>query len=82
MTQIEKVNIQSETGSIWELKYYVQELGKAYGLKIERYAAGETVSEETCGITLSYEEAESMARKLAKGTVTPLSLHDVVDDLS
>ena len=97
MLQVDKMMIDNETGSTWELNYYVLEIGKAYGIKIERYAAGdrdaagdratggkaatEIVSEETSGITYSFEDAQKLARKLARGKVTPIGLHEVVDDL-
>ena len=84
MIQIDRAEIRTEVGGVWELKYYVKEIGKVYGIKIERHSRqeeAETVSEETEGITPSYEKAQKLAQKLARGMVTPISLHDVVDDL-
>lgn len=76
MTQIEKVQMGN-----WELKYYVRELEEVFGVRIERHGAGEVISEETCGITASYEEAQRWVRKMAEGGVTPLTLHAIVDDM-
>ena len=79
--------LKDETGNIWELGYYVrtfnEEQGQVvYGLKIERSDAdNQKMSESTCGLTSSYEEAEGIAMQLLEGTVTPMSLHAVVDDL-
>ena len=50
---------------------------QSYGLKITN-TNGQ--SEETLGITHSYEEAEAWASKLALAQATPTSLHDLVDD--
>lgn len=89
--------LADEQGSKWELIYYVQIFDDAstglitYGIKIERCCHGKNQknnqekiqlnSEETLGLTHSYEEAQSWAQKLANGAVTPVCLHDVIDDL-
>jgi len=69
-----------ELGSNWDLSYYIQtensEDQTFYGIKIER-----TSSEETKGITKSYEQAEKWARAMAAGALSPLALHDYIDDL-
>ena len=81
---IERADLQDEYGSKWELKYYVQshagEKEKTYGIKVERCGKDGMISEETFGVTASYEEAASWVRKMANGKVTPLTLHDVVDN--
>lgn len=84
MTQIDSSTLRGEEGTEWELKYYVGTLETnpiTYSIKIERCSPGETLTEETGGITTSYEEAEKWAKIMAKGSVTPISLHDIVDDL-
>ena len=110
MLLADKAELKNETGSVWELRYYVKEFDEVYGIKIERYATGEpaselapklapklasevasggaaevavvskVVSEETRGIMPTYEAAKKLAQKLAAGAVTPMTLHDVVDD--
>ena len=83
--KLESVLLTDEIGIMRELEYYIQifddDVGNTfYGIKIEKTEAGNRISEETCGLTHSYEKAECWVRKLAAGTVTPTSLHDIVDD--
>ena len=84
--RLESMRLTDDGGVVWELEYYVQifddEVGNTfYGIRIEKVGAEKSISEETCGLTHSYEEVEYWIRKLAAGTVTPSSLHDIVDDL-
>ena len=81
---LEKVKMHDESGGTWELGYFIQKFmgdDVVYGIKIEKRAPdGRNESQETCGLTTSYEEAEGWVRKMAKGQVTPIALHDIVDD--
>ena len=89
--QVEMMELTDEMGKKWELKYYVWGMNASYGIKIERCSkeietgqlgdASAKMSEETCGLTSSYEEAEKWVRSMADYTVTPFSLHAVVDDI-
>ena len=89
MIQIDRAEMKDENGTVWELGYYVRSFNDSgggqdvYGIKIERVniPVGCKESEETYGITRSFEEAEMWAKKMAAGTVTPVTLHDIVDDL-
>ena len=84
---VERVELAGERCGILELGYYVQAFCNngeqtVYGIKIEKTDTnGDISSEETYGLTQSCKEAEGWVRKLAAGTVTPLSLHAIVDDL-
>ena len=81
---VDKTELRDDTGNIWELGYYVTESQKEgiYGIKIERTSKNSvTETEETFGITISYEEAKEWAHMMAEGKVTPITLHDIVDDL-
>jgi len=82
---LEKTKLADDRGAIWELGYYVQIFDDGvgdtfYGIKIEKTGTGNSISEETCGLTYSYQQVECWVRKLASGTVMPSSLHDIVDD--
>lgn len=96
MTKVSEGSLQDETGFTWEMGYYVKSISidtaeggdslpVVYGIKIERVNQSQPIkqiiSEETDGITDSYEEAEKWAILMAHGGVTPLHLHDAVDDL-
>ena len=77
-----------ESGITWELRYYIKiyEEGTdnaAYGIKVEKVNTNlnKKTSEETKGLTHSYKEAEELAQKLATCTVTPITLHSIIDDL-
>ena len=84
--KVTTAEITDDMGKITKLGYYVCLFEKdgyptAYGIKIESYSNGKFSKEETCGLTRSYEEAESWVRKLANGVTTPLTLHDIIDDM-
>lgn len=78
--------VELENGMTCELGYHILTFNQAdtpaaYGIRVEKSdVAGITSSEETFGLTHSYEEAEAWLQKLAAGRVTPLTLHDIVDD--
>jgi len=84
---IGRVELADQEADILDLGYYVQAFDDTkgrvvYGIKIEKTdTIGNTSSEETWGLTYSYDEAEGWARKMAAGTVTPLSLFAITDDL-
>jgi len=83
--RLENMQLTDDKGVVWELEYYVQIFNEQvenpfYGIKIEKTGGEKRISEETCGLTHSYEKVECWVRKLAAGTVTPSSLHDIVDD--
>ena len=85
-SRLENIQLTDDGGVVWELEYYVQIFDDGtentfYGIKIKMTGAETSISEETFGLTHSYKEAECWVRKLAAGTVTPSSLHDIVDDL-
>ena len=67
------------------LRYYVRRLHQgrpAYGIKITRLSAHESpLTESTCALTHSYDEAEQWTLWLASGNVTPYTLHDMADEL-
>ena len=74
-------------GSI-ELTYFVRTFDEyegqtAYGIKIEGRNAGSSdyISEETLGITFSYEEAVEWIHMLADGKATPTHLHALEAEL-
>jgi len=76
-----------QTGIKWELNYKLIELDGAYSIGIEKSGQGKAVKreiiyEETKGLTYNKQEAEAWLHKLAAGRVTPISLHDIVDDLT
>ena len=77
---IENITITIE-GEQYGIHYFVLQImednHQSYGLKI---TSTNGQSEETIGLTHSYEEAEAWASKLAIAQATPLSLHDLVDD--
>jgi len=83
--QTAKAVLRDDFGGRWDLRYYVATIENAdkvtYGIKIERDVQDEKNSEETMGLTHSFEEAEAWSQKLAAGLVTPLCLHEVIDDL-
>jgi len=72
----------------WELHYLIccqpgKSNEKGYGLKITsrslcKQATG--YEAETEALTHSYAQAHTWAQQLAQNGVTPLTLHDVVDD--
>ena len=80
---IEVVELTTGADIKWNLLYYVKVLadGKAYGMKIERQGHDGILSESTGGLTRSYEQDVDWIRLLARGKVTPWTLHAVVDDL-
>ena len=85
--KVERAEITDEEGIRWELGYYVRTFeandsqSETYGIKIDRSGPGDSTSEQTGGISYSFKEAESLAKKMAAATVTPMSLYAVVDDL-
>ena len=75
-------------GSEWEFIYYILTFENktepnTYGIKVERRSDKPAVemSEETGGLTFSYEEAESWVRIMEANAVGPISLHEIVDEL-
>ena len=79
-------NIVDVAGTKWDLNYKVINVDGAYGIRIEKSSQGlaakkEIIYEETGGITHSQQEAEAWLHKMAEGRVTPISLHDIVDEL-
>ena len=52
-----------------------------YGAAIEAVCEGARTFEEVPDITLSREEIDRLLQTLARGTVTPVSLREVVEDL-
>jgi len=73
--------LRGEDEKRWKLLYYISLDGAVYSIKIERVGSDGTLTEETGGLTYSHSEAEAWVKMLIKGTVTPLTLHEVVDDL-
>ena len=85
--KVEDMTITDELGTKWELHYFIKVLkgqhgDDVYGLKVEMRPGDDNESfyEETEGLTYSYAEVEEWARRLASGTVTPMSLHALVDE--
>ena len=88
--KIESRKMTDEGGKLWWLDYYVRKFDiktgdRFYGIKIEQRPADSSlpampVSEETKGLTYSYEEAENWVRQLAAGEATPATFHGHIDD--
>lgn len=80
--------IQTDDGAWWTLRYYVRETlsrqtKTSYGIKVEKYTiTGElTESNSTPSLTGSYAEAAELAKRLARGSVTPCVLLELVDEI-
>lgn len=88
--KIESRTMTDESDRLWELEYCVRKFdirtgNVFYGIKIEQRPVNnsltdEVVSEESGGLTYSYEEAEKWVKQLAAGGVMPSTFHDHVDD--
>ena len=74
--------ITDTTGQLKQLYYYVKQFDSSYGIKITcKSDNSPTYSESTFGITHSYEQAVEWVTLMAANEVTPITLHDIVDDL-
>ena len=76
---IGKEGIVSEEGLAWDLLYYIVLKEGAYSIKVDRVGEDGTLTDETAGLTDSYNEAEALVKRLMKGSVTPVCLDQVVD---
>jgi len=71
--------VMQEEGVLWDFLYYIVQDGGAYSIKVDRVGADGTLSEETAGLTDSYDEAEALVKKLMEGCAAPTCLDAVVD---
>lgn len=79
----------SDRGLDIHLNYYLtKRTGKTaydalYGIRIEKKAQGEQEeSEQTPALSASRQMVEQLAGKLMAGTVTPVCLMEIIDDLT
>lgn len=59
-----------------QVRYYLLEEGTSYGVEIRLKGESAAVRD----LSPSRERAGELARRLVRGTVTPVGLRDVVDD--
>ena len=73
--------MRSEEKEDFKLLYYIAVVGAAYGIKVEQVDTdGSLTMEESKGLTHSYNEVEALVKTFMKCAVTPITLHDVIDD--
>ncbi|MCL2199523.1 MAG: DUF6514 family protein [Defluviitaleaceae bacterium] len=76
----------TDDGTRWELSYYVtayksESTKEYYGLRAEKASEGKILDqEETPAFTESHDEAVTMAKAFADGTVTPFTLLEMTDE--
>ena len=83
--RLEQAELADGEGGQWKLEYYIRIYEGAvalevYGIKIKRIGPDGSLSEATPGLTHSYKEAKNWLKILAASKVTPLSLHDTIDE--
>ena len=83
---ITKTTLHTDEGELWNLDYHLLTIdggeSTVYGLRVVK-STPEGVpaeSEETLGITDSYEEVMSMITDFANGSVPPVVLFEMVDE--
>jgi hypothetical protein len=77
--------METESGQHWVLNYYVHNPGaKRYGLHVEkRTEAGLLAEAETTPVlTASRTQAVTLAKKLARGSVPPCVLIEIMDEIA
>lgn len=82
---VQKVFTETCRGAPLELKYYrlweeAPEGPTRYGAAIEAVCNGEATRAEVPDVTSLREEIDHLLWKLARGTVTPESLREVIED--
>ena len=82
LSLMQKMTTETCRGARLELEYYLlrEREPERYGVKIRACQQGVWTCEEVPDLTSSQEEARRVLAMLARGTVTPESLRDVVDD--
>lgn len=84
---IEQREARGEEGKSWRLGYYllVDEVGsggffcESYGVRVALLESGETA--QVRHITTSRSRIEELLERLCRNLVTPVTLHDVVEDM-
>jgi len=86
---ITTASMTTESGTHWQLLYYVQSYEttngkKMYGIKVDKLHPDgtEESSAETFAISPDHNKVLAMIYSFAKGAVSPLTLNDVVADWS
>jgi len=86
-TLVETAEITTERGTTWKLSYYLQTYEssdgtKAFGIKVDKLSANDEIVEqaETFAITKDFYKARAITAYLAKGTVPPCVLLEMVDE--
>ena len=82
----QKVFTETCRGAPLELRYYrlweeAPDGTTRYGAAIEAMCEGERTHAEVPDVTSLREEIDQLLRKLARGTVTPESLREVIEEL-
>ena len=84
-SRAQKVFTETCRGAPLELRYYrlweeAPDETTRYGAAIEAVCNGEATRTEVPDVTSLREEIDQLLRKLARGTVTPESLREVIED--
>ena len=82
---VQKVFTETCRGAPLELSYYrlweeAPDGTTRYGIAVEAVCNGEETRTEVPDVTSLREEIDHLLRKLARGTVTPESLREVIED--
>lgn len=64
------------------INYYLKCYNKVFGVTVEKMGSKEVLLESTGGLTSDKESVMSLIERLAAGVVTPMTLLEIVDDLS
>jgi hypothetical protein len=86
-TMVTEVAVKTEEmDAEFTLKYYVDEWGQdltVYGLRIEKYVGNRLLeTESTPALYEQREQAEALAARFARGTVTPMTLLLLADEFA
>jgi hypothetical protein len=90
---IKQIDFKDETGSRFELKYFLDNREHApeqailterrlFSIAVEKHAPGECAEAEDTGwFSADWNEAMALMDLLVKNTVTPTTLHYIADDV-